>query len=113
MMPGIKVVGRIERDVVAQLTLDAEIRLLGIRKLEILSRWKTEWQDRQRQAGTEIVLGDEDGIRQQRVETLFVGKITKTGRQTSEQALKKDWFIDTRKIPPPTGTRFRDRAEPR
>src|SRR5437899_8915840 len=94
MMPGIKVVGRIERDVVGQLTLDAEIRLLGIRKLEILPRWKTEWQDRKRQAGTEIVLVDEDGIRQQRVETLFVRKIAKTGRQTAEQHLKIVCCID-------------------
>src|SRR5947199_8434884 len=111
MMPGIKVVGRIERDVVAQLTLDAEIRLLGIRKLEILPRWKTEWQDRQRQAGTEIVLVDKDGIRQQRVETLFVRKIAKTGRQTAEQALKNVCCIDIRNSPP--RARRRRPASPR
>src|SRR5438552_6241159 len=96
MMPGIKVVGHIERDVVGQLTLDAEIRLLGIRKLEILPRWKTEWQDRQRQAGTEIVLVDEDGIRQQRVEPLFVRKVAKTERQTAKQPLKNVCCIDIR-----------------
>src|SRR5437667_192422 len=112
MMPGIKVVGRIERDVVAQLTLDAEIRLLGIRKLEILPRWKTEWQDRQRQAGTEIVLVDEDGIRQQRVETLFVRKIAKTGRQTAEQALKNVCCIDIRNSRRRAGARRRRPASP-
>src|SRR5213594_1988263 len=96
MMPGIKVVGHIERYVVAQLMLDAEIRLLGIRKLEIVPRWKTEWQDRQRQARTEIVLIDEDGIRQQRVETLFVRKVAKTGWQTAEQPLKNICCIDIR-----------------
>src|SRR5437867_1845315 len=114
MMAGIKVVGRIERDVVAQLSLDAEIRLLGIRKLEILPRWKTEWQDRQRQADTElakIVLVDEDGIRQQRVETLFVRKIAKTGRQTAEQALKNVCCIDIRNSHP--RARRRRPASPR
>src|SRR5437867_4238028 len=115
MMAGIKVVGRIERDVVAQLSLDAEIRLLGIRKLEILPRWKTEWQDRQRQADTElakIVLVDEDGIRQQRVETLFVRKIAKTGRQTAEQALKNVCCIDIRNSHPRAGARRRRPAGP-
>src|SRR5438128_7765673 len=112
MMPGIKVVGRIERDVVAQLTLDAEIRLLGIRKLEILPRWKTEWQDRKRQAGTEIVLVDEDGIRQQRVETLFVRKIAKTGRQTAEQPLKNARCIEIRNSRRRAGARRRRPAGP-
>src|SRR5437867_5694209 len=113
MMPGIKVVGRIERDVVAQLTLDAEIRLLGIRKLEILPRWKTEWQDRQRQAGTEIVLVDEDGIRQQRVETLFVRKVAKTGRQTAEQPLTNARCIEIRNSRRRAGARRRRPASPR
>src|SRR5437867_13341513 len=99
MMPGIKVVGRIERDVVGQLTLDAEIRLLGIRKLEILPRWKTEWQDRQRQARTEIGLVDEDGIRRQRGETLCGRRGATTGRQTAEQPLESGCCRDIRHAP--------------
>src|SRR5438876_9422722 len=48
----------------------------------------SEWQDRQRQAGSDIVLVDEDGIRQQRVEKLLDRQDAKNGRQTDVQALE-------------------------
>src|SRR5262249_18291695 len=79
MMTAIEVVSQVDREIVAEVTFDSEVHLIGIGVLEVLPCREAERLAYQWNSCAQILLIYKDGICVQRVEPVLVRKVLQTG----------------------------------
>src|SRR5436305_12412794 len=82
------------RVVVSQVVLHRQVRLVGVRVLEVLRHWETERLNHKRDARGQEVLVHPDRIRPVRIETLPIRQESERRRQATERALKDVHRVD-------------------
>src|SRR5436305_2551683 len=76
------------RVVVSQVVLHRQVRLVGVRVLEVLRHWETERLNDERDTRGQIVLVHPDRVRQVRIEALLIRQETKRSRQAPKRTLE-------------------------
>src|SRR5207302_11282896 len=91
-----KVISQAHRQPFSQLVLKRQVRLLRICVHEVLRLRVSEWLEDQREPGRDVVLVDEQRIRQKGVKCLVIGVISQSRdeRRWSWRALRRDRGVD-------------------